>query len=212
MSWALLFRAREHLRGSLWFYPLAGAILGPLLAVLTRQADTSVTVPQAWQYTPSTASTVLTTIVGATVGLTGFVVTVTVLAIQMATGTFSARYMRIWYRDPLLKASLSILVGTLAFSFSLLRQVGSTKVPNIGISVAGLLLVVSLVLFLFFFDRFIHRLRPVAVAALVARLATRTINTVIPRAEAGDSSEVTEPGDPLLAVASQRAGSIQAVD
>jgi len=38
---------------------------------------------------------VLTTIVGATVGLTGFVVTVTVLAIQMATGTFSARYMRI---------------------------------------------------------------------------------------------------------------------
>lgn len=32
----------------------------------------------------------LSTIVGATVGLAGFVVTVTVLAIQMATGTFSA--------------------------------------------------------------------------------------------------------------------------
>src|SRR5215813_2018962 len=128
MSWALLFRAREYLKGSLWFYPLAGAILGPLLAVLTRQADTSVTVPQAWQYTPSTASTVLTTIVGATVGLTGFVVTVTVLAIQMATGTFSARYMRIWYRDPLLKGVLAALAGTLTFAFSLLRQVGSKQV------------------------------------------------------------------------------------
>jgi uncharacterized membrane protein len=87
MSWALLFRARQVLKGSLWFYPLAGALLGPLLAVLTRQADTSVTVPPGWQHTPSAASTVLTTIVGATVGLTGFVVTVTVLAIQMATGT-----------------------------------------------------------------------------------------------------------------------------
>jgi uncharacterized membrane protein len=125
-----------------------------------------VTVPTAWQYTPGTASTILTTIVGATVALAGFVVTMTVLAIQMATGTFSARYMRIWYRDFLLKASLAALVGTLAFSFSLLRQVGATQVPNIGVSLAGFLLVVSLVLFLFFFDRFIHRLRPVAVADL----------------------------------------------
>ena len=53
----------------------------------------------------------LTTIVGATVGLTGFVVTVTVLAIQMATGTFSARYMRIWYRDHLLRATLTVLAA-----------------------------------------------------------------------------------------------------
>src|SRR6516165_12538277 len=171
----MLFRAREYLKGSLWIYPLLVAILGPLVAWGTKQVDASVSVPSAWQYTPSTASTVLTTIVGATVGLTGFVVTVTVLAIQMATGTFSARYMRIWYRDPLLKAALSVLVGTLAFSFSLLRQVGSTKVPNIGTSVAGFLLVLSLVLFLLFFDRFIHRLRPVAVAALVAKLAERII-------------------------------------
>lgn len=89
MSWALLFRAREYLKGSVWFYPLIGAVLGPLLAVLTRQADTSVIVPAVLRYAASTASTVLTTIVGAMVGLTGFVVTVTVLAIQMATGTFS---------------------------------------------------------------------------------------------------------------------------
>ncbi|HYA53596.1 MAG TPA: DUF2254 family protein [Streptosporangiaceae bacterium] len=98
MSWAVLFRVREYLKGSLWYGPVAGAVLGPLLAVLTRQADTSLTVPKAWQYAPSTASTVLTTIVGATVGLTGFVVTVTILAIQMATGTFSARYIRIGCR------------------------------------------------------------------------------------------------------------------
>ena len=64
MSWAALFRAREYLKGSFWFYPLIGAILGPLLALLTHQADISVTVPKAWQYAPSTASTVLTTIVG----------------------------------------------------------------------------------------------------------------------------------------------------
>jgi uncharacterized membrane protein len=212
MSWAVLFRTREYLKGSLWYWPVIGAILGPLLAVLTRQADTSVTVPQAWQYAPSTASTVLTTIVGATVGLTGFVVTVTVLAIQMATGTFSARYMRIWYRDPLLKGVLAVLAGTLTFSFSLLRQVGSKQVPNIGVSVAGFLVVLSLVLFLLFFDRFIHRLRPVAVANLVGQLALRVITTVTEAAEADTGSAKTAAGDPVLMVVSGRAGSIQAVD
>lgn len=105
-------------------------------------------------------------------------VTVTVLAIQMATGTFSARYMRIWYRDHLLRATLTVLAGALTFSFSLLRQVGSTQVPNIGVSVAGFLVVVSLVLFLLFFDRFIHRLRPVAVASFVGQVAQRVITTV----------------------------------
>ena len=206
MSWAVLFRAREYLKGSFWFYPLIGAILGPLLALLTRQADISVTVPKAWQYAPSTASTVLTTIVGATVGLTGFVVTVTVLAIQMATGTFSARVMRIWYRNRMLKATLTVLAGTLTFSFSLLRQVGSTQVPNIGVSVAGFLVVLSLVLFLLFFDRFIHRLRPVAVARFAGQVARRVITTVTQAAEADTASAQIAAGQPVLVVPSRRAG------
>src|SRR5215469_17044050 len=171
MSWALLFRAREYLRGSLWFYPLAGAILGALLALLTQQADASVTVPQGWRYAPSTASTVLSTIVGATVGLTGFVVT-----------------------------------------FSLLRQVGTNQAPNIGVSVAGFLLVVSLVLFLLFFDRFIHRLRPVAVAALAGQVAMRTIVTVTRAAQVGTASATIATGEPVLMVPTRRDGSIQAVD
>jgi uncharacterized membrane protein len=212
MSWAVLFRMREYLKGSVWFYPVAGAILGPLLAWLTQQADMAVTVPKAWQYAPSTASTVLTTIVGAGVGLAGFVVTVTVLAIQMATGTFSARYMRIWYRDPLLKATLAMLAGTVTFAFSLLRQVGANRAPDIGVSVAGLLLVLSLVLFLLFFDRFIHRLRPVAVAALVGRVARRTITTVTQAAEAGAAPAQIAVGEPVLMVSTRRDGSIQAIN
>jgi uncharacterized membrane protein len=207
-----LFRAQQYLKGSVWFYPLLGAILGPLVALLTKQADTSVSVPAAWQYTSGTATTVLSTIVGASVGLTGFVVTVTVLAIQMATGTFSARYMRIWYRDSMLKASLAVLVGTLTFSFSLLRQVGTTAVPNIGVTLAGFLLALSLVLFLLFFDRFIHRLRPVAVAELVGKLATRVITSVIVAAEQEAASVEMATGEPELVVSSRRAGALQALD
>jgi uncharacterized membrane protein len=66
---------------------------------------------------------VLAAVVGASVALTGFVVTVSVLIVQMATGTFSARYMRLFYRDAALKAVLAVLVGTMTFSYALLRHV-----------------------------------------------------------------------------------------
>jgi uncharacterized membrane protein len=212
MSWASLFRFRQYLRESLWIYPLAAVILGALLAVLTRQADASATVPAGWRYNPSTAGTVLTTIVGAMVGLIGFVVTVTVLAIQMATGTFSARYMRIWYRDGLLQATLAVLVGTAAFSFFLLRQVSSTHAPNIGVTVAGGLVALGLILFLLFFSRFVHRLRPVAVAGLAGHIAARMVRRVVQAAESSTQAAEDREDHPAQTVLSQRDGAIQAIN
>jgi uncharacterized membrane protein len=148
--------------------------------------------------------------------LTGFVVTVTVLVVQMATGTFSARYMRLWYRDPMLKSLLALLVGTLAFSFALLRRVDNDFVPNLGVSITGVLVIVSLILFMVFLDRYLHRLRPVAVATLVAGYVHREFERL--RVEA-----VTTPGifagtfdsdgrQPTSTVRTRQAGVIQAID
>jgi uncharacterized membrane protein len=95
MTWAKRFRLRESLLESLWVIPLAGAVLGGILGIVVSFADEYIGAPSLWQYSPSTASTVLSSIIGATAALTGFVVTVTVLVVQMATGTFSARIMRL---------------------------------------------------------------------------------------------------------------------
>jgi uncharacterized membrane protein len=180
MSWSTAFRLRQFARGSLWLLPLAGGLLGVLLGSGLVLADQSVPMPSYWTYSASTASTVLSAIVGAMVALTGFVVTVTVLVVQMATGTFSARYMRLWYRDRVLKILLALLVGTFAYSFVLLQRIENNLVPNLGVSIAGLLVLSSLLLFVFFLDRFTHRLRPVAVAMLVADYYTAA-SSVIPR-------------------------------
>jgi uncharacterized membrane protein len=213
MSWERRFRIREYLRGSLWVLPLAGGVLGVLLGSGVVALDKSVSPPTGLTYSPSTASTLLTAIVGATAALTGFVVTVTVLVVQMATGTFSARYMRIWYRDRMLKAVLALLVGTLAFSFTLLRRVESNFVPNLGTSIAGVLLIVSLLVFLIFLDRFLHRLRPVAVAALVSRYVRRDFAPTERRLAAapdvfcGTVQDRAEP--PSVVAHSAKAGAIQ---
>jgi len=216
MTWSTRFRAREYLRQSLWVTPLLGAVVGALLGALGIVVDDHVGVSTYWQYSPSTASTVLSSIVGSTAALIGFVVTVTVLVVQMATGTFSARYMRLWYRDRMLKAVLTVLIATLAFAFQLLRHVGST-VPDIGVSVAGLLLLVSLILFMLYLDRVLHRMRPVAVAALVGAAGRDAFMTAVRWAARPDAPEFI-PGhfrastEPALHVRSAGAGSIQAID
>src|SRR5271167_2925272 len=107
---------------------MLGALAGVVGALVVVQIDHSVHLPPSWQYSPSTASTVLSAIVGAMAALTGFVVTVTVLVVQMVIGSFSARYMRVCYRDAWLKGTLALLIGTLAFSFALLRRIESNFV------------------------------------------------------------------------------------
>jgi uncharacterized membrane protein len=208
MTWATRFRIREYVKGSLWILPLVGATLGGLLAEALADAGSR----GPWDYSASTASTFLSAVVGATAALTGFVITVTVLVVQMAIGTFSARYMRLWFRDRMLKATLALLIGTLTFSFGLLRRIGD-EVPDLAVTVAGSLMILSLLLFLFFFDRFLHRLRPVAVAALAAEVCAEAIDEAV---EAVAAPEVyLEPsanrGEPTLRVHAARAGSIQAI-
>ena len=216
MTWSSRFRARQYLRGSLWVVPLLGAVLGVLLGSLGIVLDEHVSVPAYWHYSPSTASTVLSSIVGSTAALIGFVVTVTVLVVQMATGTFSARYMRLWYRDRMLKAVLAVLIGTLAFAFQLLRHLGS-NVPDLGVTIAGLLLLVGLILFMLYLDRVLHRMRPVAVAALVGEDGREAFETAVRWAARPDAPDFVaghfKPrGEPALRVKSTEAGSVQAID
>ena len=176
--WALLFKTRQYLKGSLWFLPLLGGIAGAILGVIEAPLHRRVGVTEHLEYSASTATNLLAAIVGSTAALTGFVVTVSVLVVQMATGTFSARYLRLWYRDRMLHVLLAMLVGTFTFAFTLLAGVEENSVPNLGVTVTGVLMAADLFLFLFFLDRCIHRLRPVAVAALVAAAGKRSVESM----------------------------------
>jgi uncharacterized membrane protein len=215
VTWATRFRVRQYLSESLWVVPLLGALAGVVGGVVVVQIDQGVHLSSDWQYSASSASTVLSAIVGAMAALTGFVVTVTVLVVQMATGTFSARYMRLWYRDRMLKGVLALLIGTLAFSFSLLRRVETNFVPNIGVTVAGTLVLVGLVVFVLFLNRFVHRLRPVAVAELASQGVRRSFRDALGLGrDAPDvfAGAVDAHEEAAVAIRCKQAGAIQAVN
>jgi uncharacterized membrane protein len=214
--WATRFELRQYLKGSLWVLPLFGGLLGVLLAQAALWADGATRLPSHWNYSASTASGVLTAIVGAMVALLGYVVTIGVLVVQQATGTLSPRYMRLWYRDGLQKAVLATFAGTFTYAFALLRRVEDDFVPDIGVTVAGVAVAVSLALLLIYLDRFTHNLRPVAVAALVGRSGQEVLTEWTAQVRAGGSEDrdvaAPRPGAPVLQVRAVRAGAMQAVN
>jgi uncharacterized membrane protein len=217
MTWSVAFRLRRYLRESLWVVPLIGGALGWIFGLASADLGVVVDVSTRWQYSASTAEAVLAAVVAASVGLVGFVVTVSVLIVQMAIGTFSARYMRIFYRDWAFKAVLAVLIGTFTFSYTLMRHVEQDDVPNLGVTLAGAFLGLGILLFVIFLDRAIHRLRPVAVAALVAKAGRRALREVLAEAARPDAPAVVPapflaPGEPTLVVRMTRGGAIQAID
>ncbi|MEU0370683.1 DUF2254 domain-containing protein [Streptomyces sp. NPDC006283] len=212
MSWSSLFRLRQYAKASLWIVPLFGMALGVILAECAITADGVDWTPSGWRYSATTASSVLSSIVGAMVALLGFVVTIGVLVIQQATGALSPRYMRLWYRDRLQKTVLATFTGTFAFAFSLLRSIESNSVPDLGVTLAGAAVAVSLLLLLVYLNRFTHNLRPVAIADLVGRMGedivTRGVKEI--RESAPYTSESRTSRGPVTLVRSPGGGAVQA--
>lgn len=215
MSWRSGFRLRQYVKNSLWLAPLVAGLGGLVLAELAYWLDMRSDLA-VLQYAPETATAVVSATIAAVVSLTGFVVTVTVLGVQQATGIFSPRYMRLWYRDGRLKLVLAELVGTLMFSISVIRRIRPDAVPDISVSLAGLGVSVGLLLFLLYFDRFLHRMRPVAVAALLAREGRRAFEDWMDEAVRPDIALVTggwaPAATPTFVLRASRSGTIQAVD
>ena len=213
-SWATRFQSRQHLRQSLWAVPLVGAVGGFLLALVDLRLEGRVALPGEWSYTASTATAVLSAVVAAMVGLIGLVVTIGVLVVQMATGTLSPRFMRLWYRDRLQKFVLASFTATFAFSYVLLSHVASGPVPNLGVTMAGAAVTVDLFLLLVYLDRFVHALRPVAVAAAMARSGLNVFAEMARRDRQRPESHSDDPwvrqGTPLP-VHAERSGAIQAI-
>ncbi|MGW0750606.1 DUF2254 domain-containing protein [Streptomyces sp. NPDC002587] len=214
MSWAARFRLRQYAKASLWIVPLMGLVLGVLFADWAAGVEQAGRLPDDWQYSATTASSVLSSVVGSMVALLGFVVTIGVLVVQQATGTLSPRYMRLWYRDRLQKAVLATFTGTFAYAFSLLRRIESDAVPDLGVTLSGVAVSLSLVLLLIYLNRFTHNLRPVAIADLVGRMGGKVLISAterIHRSSARDEASVP-PAGPVTRIRSERGGVIQAFD
>jgi uncharacterized membrane protein len=172
------FRVRHWVADSLWVIPLVCGVAGWALSVGLIELDDATPSIEALDFTSSTATQLLAALAGAAVAFTGFAFSVLLLVVQLASSQLSPRATRLAYRSMLSKISLGLWVGTLAYSVSVLESVTGSYVPQLSVAGAGILVFISVVVFLLLIGRTSRILRPAPMSELCAVQGRKTIARV----------------------------------
>ena len=131
----------------LWLIPVGCLLAGAALSLATTAIDSANgfdLLPSSLTGSPSAARQILATIAQSTVQLTGLVLSLSLVVIQLAMGQFSPRIVRSLLNDRRSQWAIGIFVGTVAFTLLSIRRVGEGgEVPGLTMLVAYLLALVS---------------------------------------------------------------------
>jgi uncharacterized membrane protein len=219
MSWRTRWRIFEYVRNSIWIVPAAFATLAIAMGIVLPNVDESTNTTIGISFGSDAARNLLGALAGGMITFTGFVFSILLLAVQFGSSQFSPRMLRRFLRDPTTKFSLGIFMATFIYSLTVLRVVGTAAdeafVPDNSISVALLMLLLSMLMFLRLINRTTQGLRVAAVLSELGRDAQRVIDRVYP--EPFGNGQESEPdigtAGPLRTVAHRgAAGVIQSID
>src|SRR3954447_14282892 len=132
------FRIVHALSQRLWIIPSLGVVAGVALSLVTVAIDRrneNGLLPQSIVGNGADAQSILTTIATSVVTLTSMVLTVTLVAVQLAMGQFSPRIVRALLDDRGDQIAIAIFGATFTFAIFSLRAVetgpGGKAVPGL---------------------------------------------------------------------------------
>lgn len=211
----------ETLRSRLWFVPAlfvgGAAIAATVMVSIDRTLGPDAAGPFVFSGGPESARSILSTIAAAMLSFTGLVFSVTMLVLQLASSQLSPRVTRTFLRDRKNQVVLGIFVATFVYALLVLREVRSQTdivfVPSIAVWWAFILLLASIVAFIFYIDHMAHAMRASTVIASVAQETRSAIDRRFPHL-VGSQPQADLPVAPISAtiVGPDRAGVLQAVD
>jgi uncharacterized membrane protein len=171
---------RDRLRESLLFLPAVMLAASIVVALVLGQIDShheSRPLPWTFTFAPSTASTLLGTIAGAMITTAGVVFSLLVVTLQLASGQFSPRVLRGFWRDQFGQVLIGLLLSTFAFCVLALARLdpNAKRAPALTVMFALLLSLASVVFIVVYLDRISRRQY---VGNIVARVAGETLDLV----------------------------------
>jgi uncharacterized membrane protein len=179
MTWGQHYRLQLACRNSLvlWAVLSLGAALvaAPLIRWLDRETGWSV-----FGFSPDGARAVLGVLVGSMLTFLVFVLSTTLIVVQLASGQSSPRVIAVVLATPSVKIALGLLTFTYTYSLAALGRV-EDRVPDVLVGTAVLFNLICLVVFFQFVQRLSTGLRPGALIQLVAERARRVIAEVYPK-------------------------------
>lgn len=197
-AFTLRFRAlTDRLRGSLLALPIlmligAIALLAGIGWIDSKVPDDDW--PAVFQIAPSHAISLLSTIAGATITTAGVVFSLLVVSLQLASGQFSPRVLRGFYRDRLGQVVIGLLMGTFTYCVLALPAIDdqAAHAPSLVVGVAMALGLASIVGIVAYLDRISRRQY---VGNITDRIGGETLELVraLPVAPAGDPTPTSTP-------------------
>lgn len=166
---------RERTRESLLFLPLTMVAVAITLALLLGDADDrgALEYPGIFTFTPDVAITLLATIAGAMITTAGVVFSLLVVSLQLASGQFSPRVLRGFWRDRHGQVLVGLLMSTFVFCVFTLARIDSSQAyaPTLTMNTALLLALLSVLAIVIYLDRIS---RQQYVGRIVERVAGET--------------------------------------
>ncbi|TFV91913.1 DUF2254 domain-containing protein [Blastococcus sp. CT_GayMR20] len=193
-------RLQRFVGASLWLLPIGCLAAGALVALGTLAVDRATDyrlIPQSLTGTPSDAQFILSSFATAMVSLTTLVLTVTLVAVQLAMGQFSPRIVGALLTDRWSQLAIGLFGATFLVTVLTLREIRGSDtgtVPGLSMLLSYVLMLASIIVLILFVHHAGHGLR---VAALIDLVGDRSREFIV--REHGDLPVVTGGPDAIVA-------------
>ena len=175
-------RLQRFVRSSMWLLPIGCLIAGAVLAVGTLAVDRLTKyqlVPSSLTGTPSDAQTILSSFAGALVSLTTLVLTVTLVAVQLAMGQFSPRIVGALLADRWSQLAIGLFGASFLVVVLTLREIRGSDtgtVPGASMVLSYVLMLASIVVLILFVH---HAGQGLRVAGLIDLVGDRSREFIV---------------------------------
>ena len=238
----------EEVRTSFWFVPTIMVVAAIILSQTTIQLDkaaidqgkdSSSTNKQAadkhnqlgtlgWTFArgPEGSRALLSTVAGSMMTIASVTFSITIVALQLASGQFGPRLLRNFMRDRGNQLAIGTFISTFTYCLLILRTVNGTEgevfVPHISVTVGLALALLSLGVLIFFIHHSAESIQAENVISGVARDLESAIEKLYPATLGQEPLEVLKGGPKIhlppdferesRAVSAPRSDYLQAID
>ncbi|MFF9070126.1 DUF2254 domain-containing protein [Streptomyces sp. NPDC014891] len=223
----LFTQLRRHLRDTFWFPPaaaMAGVFVvwlaaeeldSAIVEALKRSEDVAL-LEQLQRFTDD-AKNVVSTVSSAMMTFIGVVFSISLVAVQMASGQFTPRVVRLFVRSRISKATFAVFLATFVLTLLVMTSYDSapnpqslTSVPLVQSALTLLMVGLSLLLFVFYVNATLRLMR---VGHVIARIARESLKTIADLPETLDGDELLGTGPPTASLPYRgQAGVLQEAD
>ncbi|MBS42689.1 MAG: hypothetical protein CMH83_05885 [Nocardioides sp.] len=203
-----------------WVVPGLWCVAAVVAGLVLPKVEQSVgSIPIAVASGPDGARAVLSTIAGAMISVTGLVFSITIVVLQLASSQFTPRVLRSFLDDRVTQNTLGVFAASFLYSLSVLRAVRgsnditSVAVPQLAVTVAFVLVVAAVGMFLAFIH---HITSSIAVESVIGRVSDECRRIIESGLGHEDGLPTTAPELPDLpgqhVVVADRSGYLDLVD